>query len=425
MFKTIVALFVLMYSSNPEQLAKEMTITLPRESINVDGILVNNLIKEGEIVIIDETVREIPWLLSAGIGINASQQEVWEVISNFKQYPEWVPSCRSIEVKQLNERVFDLTYHLGFKFLLLPFTVDYSVRHLNTPPHRTDWVGLGGEIENTYGWFEVIPVGDRRSLYFYNVWALPGSGFLKKWYEKYPILDIGIGMAAGVIYAQMLKQYIERNRPPIQVGYEPLTEEEELNVVKALTKKGLVMIFPPSTNKSEMEIEGWIVVNAPVEDVWNAITDFEAFPYFEDILKRVKVIKKDDTMAKVKFEYNVKLTIISIKPKFTLEYSLNKNESLKWKYVDGDKYVPEGGWKLYPIDSGKTLLKYWVLYNNKGLGRFIRLILSIFPQGKLAVNSFVTQQTMRDMKKWAETPLFNKEKIYTKIKRKKRYGLDF
>lgn len=425
MVKTIIAIFLLMYSSEPEQLAKEMTITLPKKSINVDAGLVNRLIQEGEMVIIDESVQEIPWMLSAGIGINASQEEVWNTISNFRGYPNWVPSCQSIDVKQLNERVFDLTYHLGFKFILLPFTVDYTVRHLNTPPHRTDWVGLGGEIEKTYGWFEVVPVEDNRSLYFYNVWAIPGSGFLKKWYEKYPILDIGIGMAAGVIYAQTLKEYIEKNKPPVQHVYKELTSDEKLEVMKALTNRGPVMIFPPSDSGSKMKIEGWIKVDAPVEDVWNALTDFEAFPYFEDILKSVKVIKKTDTSAEVSFVYDLKLTIISISPEFTLGYTLDKNKSLMWKVLSGDEYVPEGGWELYPLDSRRTLLKYWSLYDNNGLGRFVRLILSIFPQGRLAVNSFVTQQTMRDMRKWAETPLSDKEKIYAKIKKKKGTALDF
>ncbi len=396
-------------------------------SEKVDAKLLEKIIGNGEIVIIDETVGEIPWILSAGIKVNAPIENIWEVIADFKNYNKWVPSCSSVDVTEWNERVVDLQYHLGFKFIFLPLTVDYTVRHFHHPPYRTDWVGMGGEIEKTYGWFENVKVEDEKTLFFYNVWAIPGSGLLKKLYQKYPFLDVGISISAGAVYARKLKDYVEKQRGVSSTEeYKPFTEEEEVKIMKELTKKGPVLSFHPEEKEKLMEISSWIKVDVPIEKAWNMITDFSSYKYFEQMLEQVKVLEKGTEKAKVEFKYDVRILVIAVRPHFVLEYELVKPHLIRWKCIEGDKYIPEGFWKLYPIDDKSTLIKYKSLYDAHQLGQLVSMVMGILPEGKLALNSYITQQTLRDIRDWIQLTDEKREKIiqeYEKKTKGKKWGM--
>ncbi len=422
--KTFVLLFLISLSTVPDELEKEMNLTLSRSigSLVENPSLLDKIIGTGEIVIIDETIREIPWILSAGIRINSSKEKIWNVIADFKNYNKWVPSCSSVDVVEWNERVVDLEYHLGFKFIFLPFTVDYKVRHYHHPPIRTDWVGMGGEIEKTYGWFEDIFVDENRTLFFYNVWAIPGSGFLKKLYEKYPFLDMGISISAGAVYAKKLKDYVEKENAGAQQHKDEATfsEEEEVNVMKEFAKKGPVLLFSLGQGNI-MDISSWIRLNVPQEEAFDIISDFSSYKYFEQMLEKVKVHEKKDESAKVEFKYDVRIAIIKVSPKFTLEYELKKPHLISWKCLEGDKYIPKGFFKFYPMDDGTTLVNYRVTYDANELGKLVSLVLKVLPEGNLALNSYITQQTLRDLRDWAELPKDKKLEKIKKMEKKKGY----
>jgi len=417
----LIPLFLLSLSTVPEELEKEMNLTLSRSiaSLAHDPSLLDRVIGKGEIVIIDETIQEIPWILSAGIRVNSSKEKIWNAIADFKNYNKWVPSCQSVDVTEWNERVVDLEYHLGFKFILLPFTVDYKVRHYHHPPIRTDWVGMGGEIAKTYGWFENIPVKENRTLFFYNVWAIPGSGFLKKLYEKYPFLDMGISISAGAVYARKLKDYVEKDSasPNEGEGESVLSEEDEAKVMREFAKKGPVLLFSLGQGNI-MDISSWIRLKVPPERAFDIISDFSSYKYFEQMLEKVKVQEKTDNSARVEFKYDVRIAIIKVAPRFTLEYKLEKPSLITWRCIEGDKYIPQGFFRFYPMDDGTTLVHYKVTYDANELGKLVSLVLKILPEGNLALNSYITQQTLRDLRDWAELPQDKKMEIMKKGKKK-------
>lgn len=420
----LIPLFLISLSTTPDELEKEMRLTLSRSisSLTKDPSLLDRIIGKGEIVVIDETIEEIPWILYAGIRVNSSKEKVWSVIADFKNYHKWVPSCNSVDVVEWSERVVDLEYHLGFKFILLPFTVDYKVRHYHHPPIRTDWVGMGGEIEKTYGWFENIPVSENRTLFFYNVWAVPGSGFLKKLYDKYPFLDVGISISAGAVYVKKLKDYVEKENPISEVKESDgnFSEEDEIKVMKEFAEKGPVLLFSMGQGNI-MEISSWIKLKLPVEKAFEVISDFSSYKYFEQMLEKVKVHEKTAQTAKVEFKYDVRIAIIRVSPRFTLEYQILRPSLISWKYLKGDRYIPEGFFKFYPLEDGTTLINYKITYDANELGTLVSLVLKILPEGNLALNSYITQQRLRDFRNWAELPQEKKMDIIKKMEKKKKY----
>jgi ribosome-associated toxin RatA of RatAB toxin-antitoxin module len=420
----LIPLFLLSLSTVPEELEKEMNLTLSRSIVSLvhDPSLLDKVIGKGEIVIIDETFHEIPWILSAGIRVNSSKEKIWNAIADFKNYNKWVPACRSVDVREWNERVVDAEIHLGFKFILLPFTVDYKVRHYHHPLTRTDWVGMGGEIEKTYGWHEIIPVTEKRNLFFFNIWAMPGSGFLKDLYEKYPFIDVGISISASAVYAKKLKDYVEKEK---DIAYTEenevaFSEEDEVKVMKEFAKRGPVLLFSPGQGNI-MDISSWIRLKVPPEMAFDIVSDFSSYKYFERMIEKVKVKEKTEDTVKVEYKYDVRVTIIKVSPHFTLEYRLNKPSLITWNCVEGDRYIPEGFFKFYPMDDGTTLVKYRAIYNASEIGGLVSLILKIFPEGNLALNSYITQQRLRDLRHWTELPDGKKMEIMKEKEKKKSY----
>jgi ribosome-associated toxin RatA of RatAB toxin-antitoxin module len=420
-----------------EEVKEQMKLTLGRSALpeGIDPEKLDYLLSRGEMVIIDEMIEEIPWLISAGIPVNASLPEVWKVIIDFEGNDDWVPACKSVVVTNRGDNTFDLDFTLGFKFIFLPLNVRYSVRHYNQPPFRTDWVGLGGDIEQTYGWFQNIPVGEKeRTLFFYTVWSLPGSGLLRSMYEKYPFIDVGIGMSAAVLYTRMLKDRVKLLKgqgelagdPEVKPSSSPLNREEELRIMQLLSAKGPVIQFE-EMEEGRMGLSSWITIGAPRSKVFEEITDYLSYQYFMPMVKGIEILEMKDERALVEFKHDVKFIVFSARPKYVLEYRFLKPEKITWTAIKGDKYVVNGSWELFPIAGGeKTLACYRSTYDVSTLGFLVRAIMRVIPEGQLAVNSYVTQKTIRDIRDWIEATSDMKERLKTiknKIRREKQWDI--
>ncbi len=381
------------------------------------------LLKKGQMVIIDEKIDEVPWLLSVGIPVGAPVNDVWKVISDFENYNEWVPSVKSTVVTDRGENIVDVGFTLGLKFIFIPLYVRYTNRHYHQPPLRSDWTGLeGGDLENNCGWFQNIPVNENDSLFFYSNWTLPGSGLLKTMYEKYPFLDVGIGMAAATVYARKLKDRVESNRGPeklegeqeVKPSVPTLRREEEQRIMQLLSARGLVMQFEEMEEEGKMATSSWITIDAPRSKVWDEITDYSSYEYFMPMVRRIRILETEGDRALVEFKFEADIIVLSARPKYVAEYRFFKPERITWSSIKGDKYVVNGSWELFPIEGGKkTLACYRNIYDVNSLGLLVKTIMKIIPEGQLAVNSYVTQKTVRDMRDWIETPLDMKARIKT------------
>ena len=421
-----------------EEVREQMKLTIGKSALpeGIEPEKLDYFLRKGQMVIIDETLEEIPWLLSVGIPVNAPIDEVWKVIIDFEGNSEWVPSCKSTRVTSRGENIMDVDFTLGFKFIFIPLYVKYSVRHYNQPPFRSDWAGLGGDIEKTYGWFQNIPVGEKeRTLFFYNVWSLPGSGLLKRMYEKYPFLDVGIGMAAATVYSRKMKDRVEllkgqgklEGETEVKSSVQPLSSEEEQRIMQLLSAKGPVLQFEEMEEEGKMGLSSWITINAPRSKVWDEITDYLSYEYFMPMVHRIKLLEMKDDRALVEYKHDVNIIIFSSRPKYVLEYRFLKPERITWTSIKGDKYVVNGSWELFPIEGGKkTLACYRNTYDVHTLGFMIRTIMKIIPEGQLATNSYVTQKTIRDMRDWIEITSDKKERlkeIENEKRRERQWGI--
>jgi len=105
-----------------------------------------------------------------------------------------------------------------------------------------------------------------------------------------------------------------------------------------------------------------IVINAPIEKVFDIVTDFDKYPEFVPDLAGIKVKSKNGNVAEVTFTINVMMKI-----SYTLRLVETRPTKVDWTLVDGQMMkTNEGGW-LLEDQSGKTKATYTVDVGLKGL----------------------------------------------------------
>ncbi len=99
-----------------------------------------------------------------------------------------------------------------------------------------------------------------------------------------------------------------------------------------------------------------VIIEAPIEQVYEVITDFEKYPEFLDETRRVEVIEMTEDSAQVDFEIKVIKTI-----RYTLDYVLTPGQGIEWTFVEGDGFKDcFGSWKLEEVEPGVTEATYEV-----------------------------------------------------------------
>jgi coenzyme Q-binding protein COQ10 len=102
-------------------------------------------------------------------------------------------------------------------------------------------------------------------------------------------------------------------------------------------------------------------MNAPIEKVYQVLTDYEKNPEFMDGVTSAEVLSRDGNTATVKFN-------IDIIKKFTYTIKLTETAptELSWVFVEGDLFKSNTGkWKLTDNGDGTTLVEYSLDVNFK------------------------------------------------------------
>ncbi len=168
----------------------------------------------GPILLVEEKPQgDFPWV-SAGVLIDAPADVVWEVITDFESYPDYIPQMQSAEVALKKDKITDVDMKLRVEFTsLIGVNVSYSLRYLEMPPHRLIWQRTKGDVKYTRGEWNLLPVeGGRRTLAFYSFSSDLRSmnaivGYVL---DKQPSLEVAIQSSTGLLAAQATKERAEK-----------------------------------------------------------------------------------------------------------------------------------------------------------------------------------------------------------------------
>ena len=99
-----------------------------------------------------------------------------------------------------------------------------------------------------------------------------------------------------------------------------------------------------------------LVVEASPQACFDALTDYESFPDWQQAVKSVEVVSRypDGLGREVAFEIDAKVRRVS----YRLEYSYERPYLITWDYLGGDVKDVDGEFTLEDRGDGTTLATY-------------------------------------------------------------------
>jgi uncharacterized membrane protein len=135
------------------------------------------------------------------------------------------------------------------------------------------------------------------------------------------------------------------------------------------------------------------VIHAAPQACFDAITDYETFPDWQDAVKSVEVVSRypDGRGREVAFEVDARVKAIA----YRLEYSYDEPVLVTWDYLGGDVKDIAGEYRFEEQDDGTTLATYTVA-----------LDAGMWLPGPVArvLNNQVMKRSVEDLKRRVEGP---------------------
>jgi len=171
------------------------------------------LLKQGTLVIVRQKEDTTLENVTAGQLVEAPVEVIWGVITDYENYPEIMPQTEGMEiVDHYDDNNLLAEQTIGVKIWRLP-TVDikYKLAQHMEPMTRVRFWHVEGELEGTYGGWDLVPAGDRTMIFYTlhsNLTALGwGLGGIMK---SQPDFMAGVNVTTAMMVAKAVKAEAER-----------------------------------------------------------------------------------------------------------------------------------------------------------------------------------------------------------------------
>lgn len=190
-------------------------IPVPKVREIVDERFLSRMLENGSVVIIHKkSSPESPQFVSAGALINAPLERVWNIITDYENYPNFVPQVEMVKIKSRDGNDLVLEYTLSFRFTVIKMKVRYTLLTRLRPPHDIWWTLKKDEkndIEEAMGRWELIPLEENKTAAFYTIYShLQSYGRLMRFFLKQePHLELAIPVSTGTLIIDAVKRKAE------------------------------------------------------------------------------------------------------------------------------------------------------------------------------------------------------------------------
>lgn len=191
-------------------------IEIPKVKNMVNRETLINTLERGVMILIHDRKKTNDLLfISSGALINAPVQKVWNVITDYEHYPEFMPQTKRVAVEKENDNVWNVEYNLYFKFTIIKITVHYVVETYLDPPYDIWWTtkeGADNDIKLAMGRWELFPLSENKTAAFYTIYSdLKSMGRLIKFFLKHqPQIELAIPVSTGALVVNAIKERAEK-----------------------------------------------------------------------------------------------------------------------------------------------------------------------------------------------------------------------
>lgn len=99
-----------------------------------------------------------------------------------------------------------------------------------------------------------------------------------------------------------------------------------------------------------------VVIEAPVERLWELVTDPEGTVAWQDSLKRAEVLERDGEGNATLVRTHV--DAVAREVELVLRFSWDEPEELRWRRESGDVKDVVGSWRFEQLGEGRTRATY-------------------------------------------------------------------
>ncbi len=170
-------------------------------------------------------------------------------------------------------------------------------------------------------------------------------------------------VAALVFFIGMQAAAQTMEEPPEGALSDYGLEELDRETLARLMQQGAVVIVRQKKDLSLRNVTVGRMVEAPMQVVWDAITDYESYPQFMTRTKEQRIIdKKSENLLVVEQTVGVKIwRLPTIKSRNTLVQKLYPPDKVRFWHVAGLKGT-YGGWDL--VQAGDRTMVFYTLFSN-------------------------------------------------------------
>jgi len=181
----------------------------------------------------------------------------------------------------------------------------------------------------------------------------------------------------------------------------------DMKTVSRLMDKGQLVIIDEKPDGTLELVTAGIIIDAPIDKVWETIKDFEKYPEFMPSTAATKVLKEGKEGTDVRYKIAFKFSVLKWEVEYVLRHTFVDKKELTWTLVNSknDKIKTTfGKWQLFP-GSKKTTLAFYSAYSDiKSISWVIKTALEAEPSMEMAINSSSCVMVLKALKNWVETP---------------------
>ncbi|MGB3404322.1 MAG: SRPBCC family protein [Microcoleaceae cyanobacterium] len=111
-----------------------------------------------------------------------------------------------------------------------------------------------------------------------------------------------------------------------------------------------------SVSGEQGKYTGQVVINAPLETVWDVLTDYDNFDRFFPNVANSKLIETQGNSKIFEQVYQVKIATISKQFKVKVAVTETPVQEINFQQIEGDLKSLQGSWKLQPAANSAQIL---------------------------------------------------------------------
>lgn len=171
--------------------------------------ILQRIVEKGQILFLEEEKGKVKSRQGA-IFVNASFDRAWNVLTNFKRYPKFIPGIQKVEIEEEDVDKINVKFTIGVKIMGIGGTVKYNYKYILDKP-RVEFAEIEGKKK--IGCWEIISVDTKKIILYYceEVQDIKTVHPLVRFIiSKFPLIEVAFYVAPMSMLLKAMKEEMEK-----------------------------------------------------------------------------------------------------------------------------------------------------------------------------------------------------------------------